>query len=125
MRDYDRKPSHCGLAYRMPNLAHPSSEAKPYVQTVIRSVAAVGRPPNAPPRFARSGQMVECLRQEMLYSDKRARDLLFVAIEQLVAERPPMMVLQLTRESALRARRLSERSGFELENWSTVSRAVM
>ena len=90
----------------------------------VRSPLSDARP-NAPPRFARSGQMVECLRQEMLYSDKRARDLLFAAIEQLVAERPPMMVLQLTREAALRARRLSEISGFELENWGTVSRAVM
>jgi len=77
------------------------------------------------PRFARSGQMVECLRRELLYSEKRPRDLLFGAIDELIATRPAMIVSQLTREAALLARKTAEESGFDFENWETTSKAVM
>jgi hypothetical protein len=85
---------------------------------------AVSRPAGSP-KFARSRQMVECLRKDMLYSEKRPRDLLFSSIERLIDERPPMMMSQLCRESALHARRLSADAGFEFENWEPVSKAVM
>ena len=69
--------------------------------------------------------MVECLRKEWLYSEKRPRDLLFTAVERLIAERPPMMVSQLGREAATMARQLSATAGFEFENWDAAARAVM
>ncbi len=88
------------------------------------SAEPINRPVTTP-RFARSRQMIECLRKEMLYSEKRPRDILFNAIELLVEDRPPMMVSQLGRESALRARLLAADLGFEFENWDLVSKAVM
>jgi len=69
--------------------------------------------------------MIEALRKEWLYSEKRPRDLLFTAIERLIRDRPPMMVSQLGREAALMARQLSAEAGFEFENWDAAARAVM
>jgi hypothetical protein len=77
------------------------------------------------PRFARSRQMVDCLRNELLYSEKRARDVLFEAVARLVAERPPMMASQLTREATILAREISAEAGFEFENWDPTSKAVV
>jgi len=76
-------------------------------------------------RFARSRQMIDCLRNEFLYSDKRARDVLFDSIERIIAERPPMMVSQLTREATSLARELTAEAGFEFENWDPTSKAVV
>ena len=83
------------------------------------------RQSNSMPKFARSGQMVDILRKEWIYSEKRPRDVLFNAIEQVLATRPPMMVSQLAREAARLARQLSSESGFEFENWDAVSKAVV
>ena len=83
------------------------------------------RRPSSSPKFARSGQMVDSLRKEWLYSEKRPRDVLFDAIEQVIAERPPMMVSQLAREAVRLARQLSSESGFEFENWDAVAKAVV
>jgi hypothetical protein len=69
--------------------------------------------------------MVDSLRSEWLYSEKRPRDVLFNAIEQLLAERPPMMVSQLAREATQLARQLSTAAGFEFENWDAVTKAVV
>jgi hypothetical protein len=69
--------------------------------------------------------MIDSLRKEWLYSEKRPRDLLFTAIERLIGERPPLMVSQLGREAALLARQLSTEAGFEFENWDAAARAVM
>jgi hypothetical protein len=69
--------------------------------------------------------MIDSLRKEWLYSEKRPRDLLFTAIEQLIRERPPMMVSQLGREAALLARQLSAEAGVAFENWDAAARAVM
>src|SRR3954471_20442914 len=77
------------------------------------------------PRFARSGRMIDALRKERLYSEKRPRDLLFTASERLVRGRPPMMVSQLGREAALLARQLSSEAAFEFETWDAAARAVM
>jgi hypothetical protein len=78
-------------------------------------------------RFARSGQMVDCLRRELLYSDKRARDLVFWAIERLLAHHveEPMIVLRLTREAARYAREEAENVGFAFASWETTSKAVV
>jgi hypothetical protein len=69
--------------------------------------------------------MIDCLRNEFLYSDKRARDVLFDSIERIIAERPPMMVSQLTREATSLARELTAEAGFEFENWDPTSKAVV
>jgi len=92
--------------------------------TVDHGAAPRSRAAQAP-RFARSGRMIDSLRKEWLYSEKRPRDLLFTAIERLIRERPPMMVSQLGREAALLARQLSAEAGIEFENWDAAARAVM
>ena len=79
------------------------------------------------PRFGRSRQMADCLRGELLYSEKRPRDLLFRVIEQIVSEHSgdPMMVSRLTREAAARARHQAEATGFAFGHWETASKAVV
>jgi hypothetical protein len=72
--------------------------------------------------------MIECLRGDLLYSEKRARDFLFTAIELLLREQDPaapLIVSRLTREAASRARALAERAGYEFTNWETASKAVV
>jgi hypothetical protein len=71
--------------------------------------------------------MVHCLKGEFLYSDKRARDLIFNAVEQALRddETGPMMVSQLTREAVARARAEADRSRFVFANWETAGRAVI
>jgi hypothetical protein len=57
--------------------------------------------------FARSREMADCLKKELLYSEKRPRDTVFRAIETLLAEqsktREHRIVSRLTREAAARA----------------------
>lgn len=81
----------------------------------------------APPRFARSGQMVTCLRQELLYIEKRPRDILFAAIASIISESPPgtLIVARLTREAAARARDDAQRAGFDFSNWQTAAKATV
>src|SRR6267142_2882382 len=78
-------------------------------------------------RFGRSRQMADCLRSDLLYSEKRPRDLLFRVIEQIVAEHAddPVILSRLTREAAARARQHAETTGFAFGHWETVSRAVV
>src|SRR6185436_18995050 len=60
-----------------------------------------------------------------LYSEKRARDLLFWAMESILAEgRPPMILARLTREAAWKARSAAETAGYAFHNWEPASRAV-
>src|SRR5882672_5439958 len=58
-------------------------------------------------RFGRSRQMADCLRSDLLYSEKRPRDLLFRVIEQIVAEHSgePVILSRLTRDAATGRRR--------------------
>ena len=77
-------------------------------------------------RPIRSGQMVGCLRESMLYSEKRARDMLFTAVEQILSGRSaPPILSRLARESAAAARRAARRAGYEFTNWETASKAVI
>jgi hypothetical protein len=70
--------------------------------------------------------MVECLRRELMYCEKRARDFLFDAVEQVLAERAGRVMLsKLTRDAAERARSAAERAGFRFANWATASRALV
>ncbi len=82
---------------------------------------------SASPRFARSRQMVHSLRQELLYSEKRARDMLFAAIERLIAGTPDgsLIVARLTREASTLAREEAERAGYEFANWDNAAKAVV
>lgn len=78
-------------------------------------------------RFVRSGQMVDCLRRELLYSEKRPRDYLFETIETVLSASPdpPLMVSQLARQATARARENAERDGFAFANWEHAGRAVV
>jgi hypothetical protein len=71
--------------------------------------------------------MVDCLKHELLYSEKRQRDFIFAAIEELLREQrgAPMIVSRLTRNVTARARDLGVAAGFDLANWETTGKAVV
>ena len=73
--------------------------------------------------------MADCLRRELLYSEKRPRDVLFRVIEMMVAEQAQTgqarILSRLTREAATRARHQAQRSGFEFLQWETAGKAVV
>lgn len=76
---------------------------------------------------SRSRQMVECLRKEFVYSEKRVRDILFQEIQAMLShERPkPMIVSRLIRDAAARARRRAQEIGFDFAGWDTASKATV
>lgn len=78
-------------------------------------------------RPLRSGQMVQCLRESFMYSEKRARDILFGTIEKLIetAGDSPFILCRLTRELASRAHQDAEAAGFEFSNWDAAANAVV
>ena len=92
------------------------------LESCVPSAPAPGRE-----RYARSRQMVSCLKSELLYSDKRARDLIFNAAEQALGDEntSPMMVSRLTREAVCRARAEASRRQFTFATWETAGRAVI
>ena len=70
--------------------------------------------------------MIDCLRRELLYSEKRPRDILFQAVERILAAEAGAMILsRLTREAAILAKQDAESSGFEFTNWDTTAKAVI
>jgi hypothetical protein len=76
----------------------------------------------------RSGQMVNCLREHLLYSEKRARDFLFVAIERITSDdhsETPLILSRLTREAIHNARLLAQDTGFQFSNWGPAGKAVI
>jgi hypothetical protein len=75
-------------------------------------------------RSSRSRQMIHVLRQEFVYSEKRARDTLFDEIENVLRRVGPMMLSRLTREAALGARDRRNEIAFKLFNWSTAAQAT-
>ena len=81
-------------------------------------------------RFGRSGQMSDCLRKALLYSEKRPRDFVFRAIESILAEHrtdelQPLTLSRLARAAAARASGDAREQGIEFENWATTARAVV
>lgn len=70
--------------------------------------------------------MIQCLRKNILYADKRSRDILFLAIEQVLdANRGDgLMLSRLTREAAAFARPIGELAGIDV-NWDMASKAVI
>lgn len=78
------------------------------------------------PKFQRSGRMVDCLRQDLLYSEKRPRDFIFAAIEQLLNENDaPIILSRLKRDATSRARQLAASAGLQFSNWETTGTAVV
>lgn len=71
--------------------------------------------------------MVDCLRREFLYSDKRARDVLFVAIEEVLScsTGEPLIVSRLARDATGHARHHAHGAGFAFANWDTTGKAVI
>jgi len=71
--------------------------------------------------------MVDCLRQDLLYSEKRPRDFIFAAIEQLLGENgeAPMILSRLKRDATTRAREFATAAGLEFSNWETTGTAVV
>jgi hypothetical protein len=87
------------------------------------------RPPEKSPRgFTRSRQMADCLRRERLYSEKRPRDTLFQAIEEILREQQHTgerrILSRLTRDAAIRARDEAAGSDCRFTRWETASQAV-
>jgi hypothetical protein len=79
------------------------------------------------PRPLRSRQMVFLLRQEFIYSEKRARDILFYEME-LILDRdrsPGVTIARLTREAAAAGRRRAASLNNELANWETAAKATV
>jgi hypothetical protein len=94
-----------------------------------RDVVTVLRGKSSPVsrKFTRSGRMMDCLRHELLYSEKRPRDFIFAATEQLLWERggAPTILSRLMRDATARARDLAESAGLEFANWGTTGKAVV
>ena len=83
------------------------------------------RPPGQP-RSSRSRQMIQLLRQEFVYAEKRVRDILFEEIDAaLGASDSPPIVSKLARDAASRGRARSQEAGFEFQNWDTASKATI
>ena len=72
--------------------------------------------------------MADCLRSARLYSEKRPRDLLFQAIEDILTEQQQSgrvrILSRLTREAALLSRQRARRAGLEFRGWDMASKAV-
>src|SRR5205823_5949164 len=76
--------------------------------------------------FSRSRQMVEALRREFVYSEKRARDILFREIEAILnQDGAGLIVSRLTREASSRARHRAQEIGYELSNWDTAGKTTI
>lgn len=76
-------------------------------------------------KFSRSAQMVERLRRDVLYTEKRVRDRLFDAIEIALVQSPQLPILsRLTRDAATYARRQAANDAFVFSNWEIAARAV-
>jgi len=71
--------------------------------------------------------MINCLRENFMYSEKRARDILFGAIESLLGTTgdSPLILCRLTREAAIRANQNAQAVGYEFSNWDAVANAVI
>jgi len=82
---------------------------------------------SGPGRFSRSKQMINCLRDGFLYSEKRVRDILFREVEAVLCDpaATPMIVSRLVRSVAGRARQEATQTGFDFANWDTAGKAVV
>jgi hypothetical protein len=78
--------------------------------------------------FARSREMAACLRSELLYSEKRARDTLFLVIEEILADQErsgeQRIVSQVAREASARAQAQMP-PGADPVRWDVASKTVI
>jgi len=81
-----------------------------------------------PVKSGRCREMVNCLRENFIYSEKRARDFVFSSLETILsdAEEPggAPTLARLSREVAVDARDCADRAGYDFSNWSTTTKAV-
>jgi hypothetical protein len=100
---------------------------KPSVDVSAQTDSAV--PKTGEPRSgsrSRSREMVEVLRKEFLYSEKRARDILFGMIQGMVGGSASLLtVSRLTREATLRSRQHAQDIGYQVPNWNTAAKATV
>ena len=70
---------------------------------------------------------MDCMRRELLYSEKRPRDFMFAAIDELLHEpgRVATILSLLTRDATAFARRRAAVAGVEFGNWDMVGKAVV
>jgi hypothetical protein len=97
-------------------------------ETTETSEVCDPREPRAAVRkFTRSGQMIDCMRRELLYSEKRPRDFIFTAIDRLLGEpgRTPTILSRLTRDATARGRQLAAAAGLAFSNWDMAGKAVV
>lgn len=89
------------------------------------SVATVLRNTNG----SRSGQMIDCLRKNLLYSDKRMRDIFFRATRKLIGQHErdgtSEMLSRFTRELESTGRAWGTAEGVEANNWDMPAKAVV
>ncbi len=76
-------------------------------------------------RYTRSRQMVNALREEFLYSEKRVRDMIFRILEEKIGRGTNLTVSRLARELASAGREHAQDSGIEPTNWDVVSKAIL
>jgi hypothetical protein len=70
--------------------------------------------------------MVQRLRENLLYSEKKPRDSIFTAFHAIIRENEkPLVLSKLARLSASRARREAAARGFVFANWETATKAVV
>src|ERR1019366_2591729 len=97
------------------------------LEVTVLNLAPMQVQPRTPgaDRFSRSAQMIERLRRESLYTEKRVRDRLFGALESALAKSPtPPLVSRLVRDAANQVRREANRDAFAFSNWEIAARAV-
>jgi hypothetical protein len=76
-------------------------------------------------KSGRSAQMIECLRRAVLYTEKRVRDRIFVAVELTLADYlVPPILSKLVRDTASHARHEAGKEGFAYSNWEIAARAT-
>jgi hypothetical protein len=98
---------------------HLQSEAGVFESSLLDNNTAIKT--NRP---SRSRQFVHVLRREFLYTEKRARDIIFNTAEAALKDAAcPQTVSRLTREAGVRGRTKAEVAGFELANWETAAKA--
>ena len=71
--------------------------------------------------------MLDCMRRELVYSEKRPRDFMFAAIDELLRkpDSDATILSRLTREATACARRVAAAAGVEFGNWDAAGRAVV
>jgi hypothetical protein len=95
------------------------------IKTDVQRQAGLSPSVGHPRKFTRSGRMIGCLREHFVYSEKRARDFVFDAVEGLLPDYNGIILSRLAREAITRARRSGQNAGYEFTAWDTAGQAVV